>query len=414
MHKGHSWVFRAESHETMLAWYQDIKALTEKTGEERTAFVRSHARSVSGNSERPRSMSSDGLEEDEADQVPYSADAASLSEQNPVEAKPQRPQPGGRFPSDMNLPRSNDAPLSPSSDSSGRDTTLAAAALPGSHTAGPSHADYGRSDEDPYRLRGIASHSPAATPAPATVVAPAKATTLPGQQPASTYQQPASTYQQPASTYQQPEPLQQYQQQAPIQPAQTYAAQDPASYPSHERGQSSYGDWMAPAALGAGAGAAGTAAYNHYNNQSEPEPTQYPSATTAPEPGAAGDRSLADPMPAAPSTVAPTTEGSTYLSYPSTAGNGVAGSSSAAAAPVANASASNDGLGGLEARGAHETGQIFPRVVRVVTGEAGFGRGGMGWKWDWDWDWEDTPIGLWNGNGRAGWDMGRIDTEGRA
>lgn len=94
MHKGHSWVFRAESHETMLAWYQDIKALTEKTGEERTAFVRSHARSVSGNSERPRSMSSDGLEEDEADQVPYSADAASLSEQNPVEAKPQRPQPG--------------------------------------------------------------------------------------------------------------------------------------------------------------------------------------------------------------------------------------------------------------------------------------------------------------------------------
>lgn len=94
MHKGHSWVFRAESHETMLAWYQDIKALTEKTGEERSAFVRSHARSVSGNSERPRSFSSDGLEEDEADRVPYSADAASLSEQNPVEAKPQRPQPG--------------------------------------------------------------------------------------------------------------------------------------------------------------------------------------------------------------------------------------------------------------------------------------------------------------------------------
>lgn len=334
-------------------------------------------------------MSSDGLEEDEADQVPYSADAASLSEQNPVEAKPQRPQPGGRFPSDMNLPRSNDAPLSPSSDSSGRDTTLAAAALPGSHTAGPSHADYGRSDEDPYRLRGIASHSPAATPAPATVVAPAKSYDedqeryMSGPPARETYvvdqnpvpdqsyylpgQQPASTYQQPAQTYQQPEPLQQYQQQAPIQPAQTYAAQDPASYPAHERGHSSYGDWMAPAALGAGAGAAGTAAYNHYNNQSEPEPTQYPSATTAPEPGAAGDRSLADPMPAAPSTVAPTTEGSTYLSYPSTAGNGVAGSSSAAAAPVANASASNDGLGGLEARGAHETGQIFPRVVRHDT-----------------------------------------------
>lgn len=44
MHKGHSWVFRAESHETMLAWYQDIQALTEKTGEERVAFLRRHAR----------------------------------------------------------------------------------------------------------------------------------------------------------------------------------------------------------------------------------------------------------------------------------------------------------------------------------------------------------------------------------
>lgn len=94
MHKGHSWVFRAESQETMLAWYQDIKALTEKTGEERTLFLRQHARSVSGNSERPRSFSSDGLEDNEADQVPYSADAASLSEQNPIEPKPQRPQPG--------------------------------------------------------------------------------------------------------------------------------------------------------------------------------------------------------------------------------------------------------------------------------------------------------------------------------
>jgi len=93
MHKGHSWVFRAESHDTMLAWFQDIKILTEKTGEERNAFVRSHARSVSGHSSRPRSVSSDGLEEDE-DEVPYAADAASLAEQNPISPKPQRPLPG--------------------------------------------------------------------------------------------------------------------------------------------------------------------------------------------------------------------------------------------------------------------------------------------------------------------------------
>ncbi len=47
MHRGHTWVFRAESYDTMLAWYDDIKSLTETTTEERHAFVRRHARSVS-------------------------------------------------------------------------------------------------------------------------------------------------------------------------------------------------------------------------------------------------------------------------------------------------------------------------------------------------------------------------------
>lgn len=95
MHKGHNWVFRAESYETMMAWFEDIRNLTEKTGEERIAFVRKHARSTSGTSDRSRSatVSSDGLEDDEADQAPYSADATSL-EQSPVEQRPVRPQPG--------------------------------------------------------------------------------------------------------------------------------------------------------------------------------------------------------------------------------------------------------------------------------------------------------------------------------
>lgn len=93
MHKGHNWVFRAESFDTMMAWFEDIRMLTEKTGEERQAFVRKHARSVSGNSERG-TVSSDGIEDDEADQTPYSADVRSLNEQNPPEQKPQRPQPG--------------------------------------------------------------------------------------------------------------------------------------------------------------------------------------------------------------------------------------------------------------------------------------------------------------------------------
>lgn len=94
MHKGHNWVFRAESYDTMMAWFEDIRVLTETTGEQRQAFVRKHARSVSGTSDRG-TVSSDGLEDDEADQAPYSADAASLAEQNPiVDDKPRRPQPG--------------------------------------------------------------------------------------------------------------------------------------------------------------------------------------------------------------------------------------------------------------------------------------------------------------------------------
>jgi len=93
MHRGHTWVFRAETYETMMAWYDDIKVLTEKSGEERDAFVRRHAsvRSVSANS--ARSASSDGgLEEDEADAVPYSANQSMVNQ--PVrEAPPTRPSP---------------------------------------------------------------------------------------------------------------------------------------------------------------------------------------------------------------------------------------------------------------------------------------------------------------------------------
>src|ERR1700733_3625751 len=67
MHRGHAWVFRAESHDTMLAWFEDIKNLTEKRGEDRNAFVRKHARSLSGGSQKPGSINSGGdsaMEED--------------------------------------------------------------------------------------------------------------------------------------------------------------------------------------------------------------------------------------------------------------------------------------------------------------------------------------------------------------
>lgn len=138
LHRGHAWVFRAESYDTMLAWFSDIKNLTEKTGEERSAFIRrTHARSVSGGSQKAASVSSDdrALDEDEADQVPYSAAASQAGIEPAQEEKlPQRPKPGGRFPSALNINRDSQVPLSPSSPSSSgdRDIIAAAGALPGS------------------------------------------------------------------------------------------------------------------------------------------------------------------------------------------------------------------------------------------------------------------------------------------
>lgn len=118
VHRGHSWVFRAESHDTMMAWYEDIKALTEKTPQERNEFVRGHTRSFSRTSSR-RSVSSDGVV-DEDDEEPYSAhnSAAALGQSGVSQQDvPRRPSPGGRFPSDIevNARRGLQAPLSPSS-----------------------------------------------------------------------------------------------------------------------------------------------------------------------------------------------------------------------------------------------------------------------------------------------------------
>ncbi|KAL2873224.1 phosphatidylinositol 4,5-bisphosphate-binding protein [Colletotrichum sp. CLE4] len=74
MHRGHTWVFRAESHDTMMAWYEDIKVLTERSPQERSEFVRGHVRSLSQSSQR--STSSDGVLEDDDDDEPFSADTA--------------------------------------------------------------------------------------------------------------------------------------------------------------------------------------------------------------------------------------------------------------------------------------------------------------------------------------------------
>ncbi|KAK5625562.1 hypothetical protein RRF57_001278 [Xylaria bambusicola] len=114
MHRGHTWVFRAESHDTMMAWYDDIKALTEKSPEEVSSFVRGHARTYSRSSQR--SVSSDGVV-DEEDDIPFSADpsvSVPSSRQDSFQGKSHT---GGRFPSEIqvNAQRGLLVPLSPTS-----------------------------------------------------------------------------------------------------------------------------------------------------------------------------------------------------------------------------------------------------------------------------------------------------------
>lgn len=178
MHRGHSWVFRCESMETMLAWYEDIRALTEKSPQERNAFVRQHARSISGTSQKAGSISSDGAV-DEEDEEPFSAAASAVVAQAPKQdVLPRRPQ-GGRFPSDIQVntmaQRGLQAPLSPSSGSSGfgdapnHDIIAAAGSLPGNvgqnygEETSPTHAamvnQYAKEDGvNPYTYQPI-SHS---------------------------------------------------------------------------------------------------------------------------------------------------------------------------------------------------------------------------------------------------------------
>jgi hypothetical protein len=136
LHRGHSWIFRAESYETMLAWYDNIKSLTEYTGEDRNNFVRRHTRSIS----RTSTGSVSSLEEDEADRIPYSATV--LTNGGTAAQDSQRPQPGGRFPSDVQV-RTTDLPerVSPSSDEADVHQTIGSSFDSKSDATVPAHVD---------------------------------------------------------------------------------------------------------------------------------------------------------------------------------------------------------------------------------------------------------------------------------
>ena len=232
MHRGHAWVFRAESYDTMLAWFEDIKNLTEKTGAERNEFIRrSHARSVSAGSHKAGSISSDGMDEDEADQVPYSATPSQSDIPAQKEKFPERPNPGGRFPSQINVNRDSQVPLAPSSPSSSDDREIVAAAgLPGSGVpfGDPGHQIQAGDDDTKVARGGLVE----ATAAPLL-----EAAYFPGER------------------------KQEYNG-LPVH-------QGPNLGTTLERHDSHYGDWMGPAASSVGGGAVGAAGIEAYRNQQD-------------------------------------------------------------------------------------------------------------------------------------------------
>ncbi len=222
IHRGHAWVFRAESYDTMLAWFEDIKNLTEKTGAERSEFIRrSHARSLSAGSNKAGSISSDGMDEDEADQVPYSATASQAEIPAQKEKLTERPNPGGRFPSAINVNRDSQVPGAPSSPSSSddREIVAAAGALPGSGIPfGGSGHQVQTGDDETNATRGEL----------------AGASTAPE--------------------------LEQAQNDLPSHQGQNLGT-------TLERHDSKYGDWMGPAAAIVGGGAIGAAGIESYRQQ---------------------------------------------------------------------------------------------------------------------------------------------------
>lgn len=275
MHRGHTWVFRAETYETMLAWFDDIKTLTEKTGEERNAFVRRHASTRSTSAHSARSASSDGgLEEDEADAIPYSANQ-SVANQAVRDESPQRssrPSPGGRFPSDLMVNRNLQAPLSPSSGSSeiGNDLTTAA--------GGPQPNVHPMYASEPTSSQPIEPVVPAPYAQPAMKQQQDQAASLvnpypPTQQGYEGQSSANNPYDGLPSFSQQQYPQPSY---PPAQNAEPTYAQpipvQPANHSSLERHDSNYGNWMAPAVGGAAAGALATEAWRR--KQAEYEQAQ--------------------------------------------------------------------------------------------------------------------------------------------
>jgi hypothetical protein len=264
----------------MLAWYSDISNLIEKTGDERNAFVRRHTRSMSTGS--ARSVSSDGgLEEDEADQVPFSTQQSMLNQPTQEVQPAPRPSPGGRFPSDIQVNRDLQAPVGPSSGSSsevGNDLTTTSGGLQGTYQSHQTplngyeqydeHQQYQQPHPDQAYNQDAFSHSyinnayqqSTSIPIPISIQQQTSYYAKnPPTNPAHNEQQPTMNY---AHDTAQAQPVRFQHEYQPVQVL--------------ERHDSTYGNWMAPTSGGATTlGVLGAGTYTHpQQNQHVPDQSQ--------------------------------------------------------------------------------------------------------------------------------------------
>lgn len=287
------------------------------------------------------------------------------------------------------------------SDEADHSTIPGVTALPGVAVVEPARYD------DPYRLQGVATHEqqPAFTSATPGSVAHARET-LPLRQEASTpesYQPnpvdnfnttsaPQNNMVQPTQTFvlpvQHAAPAHQLQPDVPVSPIEQPQSLAPAAA-KPMRQNTNYSDWMAPAAAGVGAGVLGTEAYHHQQNKDLSSTT--PSVEQQQTPYE--DERPRD-LTGGQTTMPTSNEAATTNPSASANNNGISGATYTGTAPfpvlIPNSSnvpqspefvcytestygaetpgaQSTDGLGGLESEGAHETGNIFPKVVRHDT-----------------------------------------------
>lgn len=335
-----------------------------------------------------------------------------------------------------------DRAISPSTESE-NDTIAAATNLPGGGASFPAAQQQNNEqyEADPYRLEGVATHL-AGAPIGAAAGAAAmhqndqdhragddKQVVADSREPVSQYEtnpvdnfnhQPAqasayptfqsqpvqdTNFQQPVHQ-QQPAQTQTFampvQGDAPLSQAQRQSDLSPHDHPHHPvRQNTNYGEWLAPAAAGVGAGALGAAAYNKHEQNKDKDvaeeealPAKSEDRLTNPTTGNTNTLQHAGKRPATATTADSTRAlyNEPFSSEPMVTG---VNALPTASMPAANAGAYNsnlgtsgdatnidalgatttipyrDGedseLGGQERKGAHGTGKLFPAVIRHNT-----------------------------------------------